>query len=263
MAWNDLLANQMVSFTDAQGSGFDLKSGQSAVTSDKIMTKSDILTKYDIASDNFDTYANNQLVPKNSWNTDIIIGTQTWKAQNLNVETYRDGTLIPQSTTDADWLANGNAGIGAWCWYANLSSNGTVYGRLYNWYAVAGLDGSGTPRNLAPIGYHIPTDAEWTTLTDSLGGETVAGGKMKSTGTSFWTIPNQDATNESGFTGLPGGFRNFNGPFSDTTFIGYWWSSTPYSTSDAWFRSLNSSEGSINKNYTTQPVGFSVRLIKD
>jgi len=197
----------------------------------------------------------------------VTIGTQIWTNTNLDVVTYRDGTPIPEATTDADWIAKGNAGIGAWCWYANLSSNGTTYGKLYNWYAVAGLDGSGTPRNLAPLGYHVPTDAEWTTLTTYLGGESVAGGKMKSTGDlttgdGLWTSPNTDATNESGFTGLPGGHRTNDGPFSIGLF-GFWWSSSANGTSDAWYRYLFYYFGNAYRNLYNKSHGFSVRLIKD
>jgi uncharacterized protein (TIGR02145 family) len=259
MAWNDLLANQMVSFTDAQGSGFDLKSGQSEVTSDKIMTKSDILTKYDIASDNFNAYANNQLVPKNSWNADIIIGTQTWKAQNLNVETYRDGTPLQNGNglTALEWA---NLTVGAWCWYGNSSTNGEIYGKLYNWYAVAGLDGSGTPRNLAPIGYHVPTPGEWTTLTNFLGGPSTAGGRLKNAGTTYWNSPNNVSTPYSGFNALPAGKRTSGSPqFVDLGNLGYWWSSL--STDRA--RYIYNNTTTLIVQDLAEWLGFSVRLIKD
>ena len=194
----------------------------------------------------------------------ITICNQEWTTENLDVATYSDGTAIPQATTDADWIAKGNAGIGAWCWYANLSANGTTYGKLYNWFAVAGIDGTGIPRSLAPAGYHIPTDAEWTTLTNTcLLGEAVAGAKMKETGTAHWPSPNTEATNSSGFTALPGGVRSTNGTFSTLGYFGNWWSSSQYLTANAWIRALNSSSDNAFRSNGPKSYGCSVRLIKD
>ena len=143
--------------------------------------------------------------------TSVLIGTQQWMQQNLEVVTYRDGTVIPQVTDATAW-----AGLttGAWCYYGNDPSSG--YGKLYNWYAV------NDPRGLAPQGWHIPTDAEWTTLSTLLGGTSVAGGKMKTTGITRWNSPNTSATNESGFAGLPGGYRNGSGTFYSVGAFGYW-----------------------------------------
>lgn len=192
----------------------------------------------------------------------VTIGTQTWTTTNLDVTTYRDGTPIPQETDATAW-----AGLttGAWCYYNNDSANGAIYGKLYNWYAVAGIHDNdpNTPNKiLAPTGYHVPTDAEWTTLTDFLGGEAVAGGKMKATGTSLWLGPN-DATNSSGFTGLPGGFRLNNGTFDYIGINGYWWSSTEYDTTVAWSRSLSYNFGSANRLNVLKTFGFSVRCLRD
>jgi len=128
----------------------------------------------------------------------VQIGNQTWTLKNLDVSTYRNGDPIPQVQDNTAWA---NLSTGAWCYYLNNTANGTIYGKLYNWYAV------NDPRGLAPNGYHIPTDAEWTTLTTYLGGSTLAGGKMKEAGSSHWLSPNTGATNSSGFKGLPGGFR--------------------------------------------------------
>ena len=155
----------------------------------------------------------------------VTIGTQIWSSTNLDVTTYRDGTPIPQVTDPTQWAS---LTTGAWCYYGNSTANGTTYGKLYNWYAVAGIhdtDPSTPNKTLAPQGWHVPSDAEWSTLTDFLGGESVAGGKMKSTGTSLWQSPNTVATNESGFTGLPGGARSFIGDF-DIGDFGFWWSSS-------------------------------------
>ena len=194
----------------------------------------------------------------------VTIGTQIWTTTNLDVETYRDGTPIPQVTNQTTW---NSLTTGAWCYYANSTANGIVYGKLYNWYAVAGIDGSGIPRVLAPVGYHTPTNAEWETLVTYLGGTAIAGGKMKSTGTSLWNSPNLGATNSSGFTGLPGGTRAFSG---STTFYGirnyaqFWTSSAGVNPSTgsmrylAWSSANISSVESVNVLY-----GASVRLIKD
>ncbi|MFN9116197.1 MAG: fibrobacter succinogenes major paralogous domain-containing protein, partial [Bacteroidota bacterium] len=146
----------------------------------------------------------------------------TFTKQNLNVSKYSDGTPIPQVTDPTEWA---NLTTGAWCYYNNDPANGAVYGKLYNWYAVAGIYDAASLANpalrkkLAPTGWHIPTEAEWTQLTDCLGGQNVAGGKMKSTGTlqagtGLWQEPNTDATNESGFSGLPAGYRGIDGTFN-------------------------------------------------
>jgi uncharacterized protein (TIGR02145 family) len=186
----------------------------------------------------------------------VTICNQTWTKTNLNVTKYRNGDVIPQVTNGAQWAT---LTTGAWCYYANTSSNGTTYGKLYNWYAV------NDPRRLAPSGYHIPTDAEWTSLTTCLGGEAIAGGKMKEAGTTHWTIPNTGATNESGFTGLPaGGHTNF-APlyFEDINDGTSFWSSSQNSTIDAWTRSLYYTETSLFKEPFFKNFGLSVRCVKD
>jgi uncharacterized protein (TIGR02145 family) len=137
---------------------------------------------------------------------------------------------------------------------------------LYNWYAVAGIHDTdpNTPnKKLAPTGYHIPSDAEWTTLTTYLGGLRIAGGKMKATGTSLWNTPNTDATNSSGFTGLPGGARAFDGAFYNFGDNGYWWSSSEFSTVVAYFRSLYYMGRSVNHYGTLKADGKSVRCLRD
>ena len=177
---------------------------------------------------------------------------QIWQSTNLDVTTYRDGTPIPQVTDPTAW-----AGLttGAWCYYNNDPESG--YGKLYNWYAV------NDPRGLAPTGWHVPTDAEWTTLTTFLGGEAVAGGKMKTPGTMSWLTPNTGATNSSGFSGLPGGFRNSNGPFDLFGSYGLWWSSTEDSTPYAWSRNLNYNNGNVDRYTDAKRLGFSVRCLRD
>src|SRR5450759_1177427 len=168
----------------------------------------------------------------------VTICTQVWMLKNLDVSTYRNGDLIPKVTDPTAWSA---LTTGAWCWYNNDSAtNASTYGKLYNWYAV------NDPRGLAPTGWHVPSDAEWTTLSTCLGGNAVAGGAMKETGTTHWTSPNTGATNSSGFTGLPGGYRNNDGSFNNVGNFGYWWSSTELNTTDAWYRNLYYNGGNIS-----------------
>ena len=190
---------------------------------------------------------------------DVTIGTQVWKGCNLNVETYSDGTPIPEVTDLTEWA---NLTTGAWCYYANDSINGPIYGKLYNWYAV------NNPRGLAPTGYHVPSQFEWDTLVSYLGGAFVAGGKMKATGTvqantGLWWNPNEMATNESGFTGLAGGQRDTNGIFSALLgFFGFYWTSSE-SGGVAGYKYLGYDRGTVEGSYLNKKVGYSVRLIKN
>jgi uncharacterized protein (TIGR02145 family) len=187
--------------------------------------------------------------------TTVVIDTQTWDKCNLNVTTYRDNTPIPQVQDPTAWA---NLTTGAWCHYDNDPANDAIYGKLYNWYAV------NDSRGLAPVGKKIPTDAEWTVLTDFLGGESIAGGKMKETGFCHWADPNTDATNSSGFTALPGGLRDyFFGEFDGISVLGSWWSSSEYDTANAWSRNLNYDDGIAYSYYTIKGSGFSVRCIEE
>ena len=195
--------------------------------------------------------------------TEVTIGMQIWAIYNLDVITYRDGTVIPQVTDPTVWA---NLTTGAWCYYSNTTANGKTYGKLYNWYAVAGIhdDDLTTPNKiLAPTGWHVPTDAEWTTLTIFLGGEITAGAKMKTTGTTRWTTPNTSATNESGFTGLPGGYRYNDGTFNSIGEYGNWSSSSEYDTTLAWYHYLGFNSGSVGRYEGYKKSGFSVRCVKD
>ncbi|NDA64776.1 MAG: hypothetical protein EBX50_22530, partial [Chitinophagia bacterium] len=141
-------------------------------------------------------------------------------------------------------------------WYNNDSATyACPYGRLYNWYAVT------SSNNVCPTGWHVPSDAEWTTLTNFLGGENVAGGKMKSMGPQYWAEPNAD--NSSGFSGLPGGLRDDGGSFGGGGDVGGWWSSTEGDTGSAWARALNYSNGLAGRDSLNKAYGLSVRCIKD
>ncbi|MBM3417911.1 MAG: hypothetical protein FJY17_03185 [Bacteroidetes bacterium] len=185
----------------------------------------------------------------------ITIGTQVWMTKNLDVATFRNGDPIPQAKTDEEWKKAGENQQPVWCYYDNDPANGAKYGKLYNWFAV------NDSRGLAPVGYHVPSDAEWTELTDFLGGKEVAGTKMKST--SGWE-EDGNGTNTSGFSGLPGGFRNYyGGPFGSIGYGGGWWSSTEYNTYLAWSRRLSYSVGSVSRGDYFKELGFSVRCLRD
>ena len=184
----------------------------------------------------------------------VTIGTQVWMVENLKTTKYRDGTSIPNVTGNSAWSS---LTTGAYCDYNNTSSNSSTYGRMYNWYAI------NDTHNLCPAGWHIPTDAEWTNLTNHLGGESVAGAKLKETGIAHWTTPNADATNESGFTALPGGTRWVDGVFGLIGTEGRWWSSTEFDAQNAWWRILNNTSGSVVRTNNLKTYGFSVRCVKD
>lgn len=172
--------------------------------------------------------------------------------KNLNVSRYRNGDPIPQVTDVNEWAS---LTTGAWCYYENNSNYGKVYGKLYNWYAV------NDPRGLAPLGYHVPSDAEWDTLISFLGGMTVAGGKLKAT--TRWTSPNTGASNSSGFSGLPGGFRRFFGYFNAIGVEGQWWSTTEFDSDNAYFRMLGYTDQFMFRSADFKIGGLSVRCLKD
>jgi uncharacterized protein (TIGR02145 family) len=185
----------------------------------------------------------------------VWICCNPWMTKNLDVSTYRNGDPIPKVTDNAAWAA---LTTGAYCYYNNDSTTyAATYGKLYNWYAV------NDSRGLAPEGWHIPTDFEWTTLSTCLGGDAVAGGPMKEIGTTHWITPNTGATNLSGFTGLPGGFRNDNGTFNGVGYDGYWWSSTETNADFAWYRDLGYYDGDLGSFNGSERFGFSVRCLRD
>ncbi len=183
----------------------------------------------------------------------ITIGSQKWMKENLNVVTYQNGDTIPQITDPLEWERTTK---GAWCYYENNSANGNIYGKLYNYYAVK------DPRGLAPKGFHIPNYSEWETLESTLGGQDVAGHKLKTSGVLYWQ-PANNSTNESGFSGLPGGSRQNNGNFGFIGNYGYWWTLGGYQISGAWYKILWWGSGLFNGNYGNEKDGRSVRCIKD
>jgi uncharacterized protein (TIGR02145 family) len=203
------------------------------------------------------TYGEVKDIEGNNYKT-IQIGNQVWMAENLRTTKYRNNTPITNHTDNTQWQNNTT---GAWSYYNNDATNNTPYGKLYNWYAVVNSNG------ICPTGWHVPTDAEWTTLTNFLGGESVAGGMMKSTGTQYWLSSNTNATNSSGWSGLPGCFRGNSGTFYTIGYNGYWWSSTEFNTNDAWNRVLYNIYGGVSrydgsKTYG-KALGFSVRCLRD
>lgn len=183
----------------------------------------------------------------------IKIGNQWWMAENLKVTHYRNGDFIPNVTDGNEWWFN--LTTGAYCNYDNNVNNVTTYGRLYNWYAV------NDSRNIAPEGWHVPSDAEWQTLVNSLGGKEDAGGKMKESGTAYWDRPNTGATNESGFSALPSGIRSQNFAFMGTW--AWFWSSSIYIGNYAWSWDLTYDQSRIRQTYNLERYGFSIRCIKD
>jgi len=185
----------------------------------------------------------------------VTIGTQTWMAENLRTTKYNDGTSIPNVISASGWA---NLITGAYCNYNNTTSTDTIatYGRLYNWYAVK-------TGKLCPSGWHVPTDAEWSTLTDYLGGESVAGGKLKEIGTTHWLSPNRGATNETGFTALPGGYRDLNFTFTSIGHVGDWWSASEHTTYNSSYRYMPDVYSNVYSSYFNKEWGLSVRCVKD
>jgi len=180
----------------------------------------------------------------------IQIGTQTWTAENLKSTKFNDDTDIPFVLDVSAWASLTTPG---YCWFNNDSVG---YGAIYNWYTVE-------TGKLCPQGWHVPSDDEWTILTDYLGGKSVAGGKLKETGTSHWQSPNTGATNESGFTGLPTGYRNFSGSFNSISSYGFWWCSTDWSSTGAWYRDVYYGYNSVDRSNTNKKSGATVRCVKD
>jgi len=184
----------------------------------------------------------------------ITIGTQTWMAENLRTTKYNDGSIIPNVSDNTSWR---NLKSGAFCNYNNTSSLDTIatYGRLYNWYSI-------NTQKLAPVGWHVPNDVEWKQLIDYLGESSSAAIKLKEKGNTHWSNPNT-GNNESGFTALPGGSRNFNGVFGTIYNDGYWWTASEVNSLLSWYRGMVSSYNTVGRSTYEKNVGFSVRCIKD
>jgi uncharacterized protein (TIGR02145 family) len=184
----------------------------------------------------------------------IRIGTQTWMTENLNVTTFRNGDPIPEAKTVEEWKKAGENKQPAWCYYKNKSKSGIHFGKLYNWYAIH------DQRNIAPLGWHIPTDEEWTLLSTYIGEKENVGIKLKST--EVWS-KNGKGTNEFGFSGLPSGYRYFNGYFYGIGNYGFWWSATEKDEYTSFSRFLYVNYVNLGSYHTNKSEGLSVRCIKD
>jgi len=185
----------------------------------------------------------------------IAIGTQEWFAENLRATSYANGDPIPNVTDATEWI---QLTTGAWAHYNNNSQFENPYGKLYNWYAVA------DPRNVCPNGWHVSTDEEWTVLRDYLGGDSIAGGKMKTTGTQYWQPPNTGGTNESGFSALPVGYRRSgDGNFLNRGFEGSCWSALELNADFAWAHKLDFFLASVQRLGKDKREGSCVRCVRD
>ena len=195
----------------------------------------------------------------------VHVGGRCWMAADLRTTHFRNGSPIPEVTDNSVWA---DLSTGAWCNYSNAPANDGIYGKLYNWYAVE------DPAGLCPQGWHVPSDAEWKQLEVSLGlmvsesdltgyrGEIQSvGGKLKAA--TLWYPPNIGATNASGFSGFPGGYRNLNGSFGNIGLYGYWWSASESGADTCWFRHLNYNNAGIGRNSNEKKLGLCVRCIRD
>lgn len=210
--------------------------------------------------------------------SNITIGSQTWSGANLNVSKFRDGTDIPYVDDSLAWVSTTGP---AWCYYDNDPLMGQRYGKLYNWYAVSNTANGG----IAPYGEHIPTDAEWTTLAIAVGANpavaataqgwfgTDEGGKLREVGYSSWSVPNEGATNQYGFTLLPGGYRTPVGQYFGMMYYGYWmyglygayWckDEDPNNPGWGWYRLFDKNRADMSRGSAPAGYGFSVRTIID
>jgi uncharacterized protein (TIGR02145 family) len=180
-------------------------------------------------------------------------------AENLKTAKYSDGTFIPYITDNSQWVSQTEGDAGGWCYYNNDAANNTKYGKLYNWFVVDDWN----KKKVCPTGWHVPTRAEWAVLSDYLGGDDVAGGKMKEVGTTSWVSPNTSATNTSLFTALPGGYRDYTGSYDWIGYDGSWWSSTSMDQAKGHYHYLNASSGALAIYSDDIRAGFSVRCLRD
>jgi len=188
----------------------------------------------------------------------VTIGTQVWMAENLRTTKFNDGTPIPLIKGESDWaVLHGQLNKPAFSWYNDDAKiDKGVYGGLYNWWAVKS-------NKLCPKDWHVPKDDEWAVLTNFLGGDTIAGGKLKATGNAHWLDPNTGATNETKFNALPGGYHSFLGPYLYKGAVSYFWTSTEYDLHNSYFRLLYSDYTNVLRNFLYNTSGFCVRCVQD
>ena len=184
----------------------------------------------------------------------IKIENQVWMSENLNIDKFNNGDPIPEAKSSEEWRLAGENEQPAWCYFDNDPVNGKKYGKLYNWYAV------NDPRGIAPSGFHIPNNDEWEVLMNNLGGQSMAGIKMKST--AGWE-ENGNGNNESGFNAFPSGSRSGNGRFANFGLRGYWWSSNDYNEIFSWVHKVVYNEDYLDRYTNPKTSGFSVRCLKD
>ncbi|HRK52636.1 MAG TPA: FISUMP domain-containing protein [Cyclobacteriaceae bacterium] len=184
----------------------------------------------------------------------VKVGMQTWFSKNLNVDHFANGDPIPEARTPEEWSRADANKLPAWCYYDSDPLNGQTYGKLYNWYAV------NDSRGLAPKGWHIPNNKEWTVLIEYLGGEATAGLSIKST--TAWD-ENGNGNNSSGVEALPGGYRNPDGTFGPLGKYSNWWSSSEYNSYSAWYYLLSYSNNGVGRSSYSKGCGISVRCVRD
>jgi uncharacterized protein (TIGR02145 family) len=182
----------------------------------------------------------------------VQIGNQVWMAENLNVDHYRNGDLIPNVKDEGQWS---ELNSGAWCYYNNELANGEIYGKLYNWYAV------NDKREICPVGWHVPSYKEWSSLKLNFISSENVGGELKSK--NFWMAPNTGAVNSVGFNAFPGGYREENGKCIDLKKFGDWWCQSEYDNELAWYEKLSFNNASLKRHATAKQFGLSVRCVKD
>ena len=185
----------------------------------------------------------------------VKIGTMSWAHRNLDVTRFRNGDFIKNAASKEAWELAGKNGQPAWCYHNNDPNKSSVYGKLYNWYAVKDF------RGLCPTGWHIPNDAEWTYLTDNLGGKSMAGSRLKST--TLWDSSYSGITNSSNFSAIPSGYRNSDSSYGGIRGDAFFWSTTEYANNGAWYRSLYEEYTDVQRDYSLKSFGGSIRCIMD
>jgi uncharacterized protein (TIGR02145 family) len=207
----------------------------------------------------FNTFNVNAIkdIDSNYYNT-VTIGSQIWIKENLRTTSYNDGSAIPFISYNSNWSTLTTPG---YCYYRDSVSNKKIYGNLYNWYSI--YPGTNGGKNVCPTGWHVSNNDEWITLITNLGGEGIAGGKLKEAGTEHWLPPNFGGTNESGFSGLAAGYRGYYGEYSSIKSLGSWWSISEADPTNAWYHLIHYDKGAIYHAYYYKYAGNSVRCIKD
>lgn len=186
----------------------------------------------------------------------VTIGTRVWMGENLKTTKYSNGDSIG-TTTPANLNISGQSTPKYQWAYGGIEGNVATYGRLYTWYAVT------DSRNICPTGWHVPTNDELTTLITNFGADSISGAKLKETSTTHWKSPNTGATNESGFTALPGGYRGYEGSFYYLGYTGYWWSAMESDAANAWYRGLYYNNKTVHSLSNSKKVGFAVRCLRN